>query len=1175
MPDEDQSQRLARRVQELYATDAEFAAAAPDLDVCKAIADSGVRMVDIVRILAQRYADRPALGQRAVKFVQDAAGRTSAQLLPAFDTITYRQLWDSAGRIASALAGHPVQPGDRVCTLGFTSVDYTVVEVALALLGAVSVPLQTSAQRAQLISITDETEPVVIAAAVDYLPAAIELALHGSARPVVTSRVVVFDFRAEVDDHREALAAARAQVADAGSPVVVEPIGDVIESVAAQPTLGPRSDDDDPLSLIVYTSGSTGTPKGAMHLEHLVAMNWQSPARAALGRGHGIPSITLNFLPLSHVGGRGMLFGVLGAGGTAYFVAKSDMSTLLEDIALTRPTQLNLVPRVWDMLFQEYQSQVEARCADGTDRETVENQVKADLRQNLLGGRYVTVLTGSAPISPELGSWVESFTDTHLMNSFGSTESGSVVVDGRVVRPPVIDYKLLDVPELGYFSTDRPHPRGELAVKSRSMFAGYYKRADVTAEVFDPDGFYRTGDIVAETGSDQLVYVDRRNNVLKLSQGEFVTISKLEAVFVDSPLVSQIYVYGNSSRPYVLAVVVPSTEAAARSDAVSLKAKIRRSLDDVAATGGLQSYEIPRDFIIETTPFTLENGLLTGISKLARPKLLQRYGSKLERLYTEHARSQTDELRTLRDSGADLPTLQTVTRAARALLGAADADVQPEAHFTDLGGDSLSALTFANLLRDIFEIDVPVGTIVSPANDLQALAEFIDAAKQPGNQRTSFASVHGARAGQIHAADLTLEKFIDDATLQAAHALPTPVDDVRAVLLTGATGFLGRFLVLQWLERLAPAGGTLVCLVRAKDDAAARKRLDQIFDSGDADLLAHYRDLAAGHLQVLAGDKGQPNLGLNAEVWRRLAETVDTIVDPAALVNHLLPYDQLFEPNVVGTAELIRLALTTKRKPYTYVSTLGVGMQVAPPAFTEDADIRSSSPTRAVDDSYANGYANSKWAGEVLLREAHERWGLPVAVFRSNMIMTDTRYGGQLNLPDTFTRLILSLAATGIAPASFYQRDAEGNRQRTHYDGLPVDFIAQAITTLGPRGGFRTYHVTNPHDDGLGLDEYVDWLIDAGYPISRIDDYDTWFQRFETAVRSLPEKQRQSSVLPLLDAYRQPQTPMNQSFAPVERFRAAVRNKGIGADDDIPHISAPIIVKYVTNLQLLGLLGNG
>ena len=74
-----------------------------------------------------------------------------------------------------------------------------------------------------------------------------------------------------------------------------------------------------------------------------------------------------------------------------------------------------------------------------------------------------------------------------------------------------------------------------------------------------------------------------------------------------------------------------------------------------------------------------------------------------------------------------------------------------------------------------------------------------------------------------------------------------------------------------------------------------------------------------------------------------------------------------------------------------------------------------------VDDSYANGYGNSKWAGEVLLREAHDLCGLPVSVFRCDMIMADTQYAGQLNVPDMFTRLMLSLVATGIAPGSFYE----------------------------------------------------------------------------------------------------------------------------------------------------------
>ena len=120
--------------------------------------------------------------------------------------------------------------------------------------------------------------------------------------------------------------------------------------------------------------------------------------------------------------------------------------------------------------------------------------------------------------------------------------------------------------------------------------------------------------------------------------------------------------------------------------------------------------------------------------------------------------------------------------------------------------------------------------------------------------------------------------------------------------------------------------------------------------------------------------------------------------------------------------------------------------------------------------------------------------------------------------------------------------------------------------------GFETYHVMNPYDDGIGLDEYVDWLIEAGYPIERIPDYSTWVQRFETTLRALPDKQRQASLLPLLHNYQKPERPIRGSIAPADRFRAAVQDAKIGPDKDIPHVSAPVIVKYITDLRLLGLL---
>jgi fatty acid CoA ligase FadD9 len=1156
-------ERLERRVEDLTANDPQFAAARPDPAIATAVEQPGLRLPQIVQIVLDGYADRPALGQRAVEFVKDSkTGRTVLGLLPRFDTITYRELDGRVDALARALTHDCVRTGDRVAALGFNSVDFTTIDIALGRIGAVSVPLQTSAATAQLKPIVIETEPTVFAASVNQLADAAELILSSGHHP---AKLIVFDYHPEVDDEREAVDSARARLADA--TVTVEPLADLLERGRALPATPAVVLDEDALALLVYTSGSTGAPKGAMYPQGNVGKMWRRSSRNWFGATPA--SITLNFMPMSHVMGRGILYGTLGNGGTAYFAAKSDLSTLLEDLELVRPTEMNFVPRIWETLYGEYLRKV----AHGRDAAEVMNE----LAQYQLGGRFIFAMTGSAPTSPELKTWVESLLDMHLLDGYGSTEAGMVLFDGEVQRPPVIDYKLADVPDLGYFATDRPYPRGELLLKTENMFPGYYKRPEITADVFDAQGYYRTGDVVAEVAPNEVVYVDRRNNVLKLAQGEFVTVAKLEAVFGNSPLVRQIYVYGNSAHPYLLAVIVPSEEALSRYGADELKGRIADSLQAVAKEADLQSYEVPRDFLIETTPFTLENGLLTGIRKLAWPKLKQHYGERLEQLYADLAAGQANELSELRRSGDTAPVLQTVSRAAAALLGAAATELTPDAHFTDLGGDSLSALTFGNLLHEIFDIDVPVGVIVSPANDLAAIAGYIEAERQ-GTKRPSFASVHGrfepGQAVEVHAGELTLDKFIDAETLSAATNLPKPATEVRTVLLTGATGFLGRYLALDWLERMDLVDGKVIALVRARSDADARARLDKTFDSGDPKLLAHYRELAADHLEVIAGDKGEANLGLDAATWQRLADTVDLIVDPAALVNHVLPYSELFGPNALGTAELIRIALTGKKKPYTYVSTIGVGDQITPGQFTEDADIRQISATRRVNDSYANGYGNSKWAGEVLLREAHDLCGLPVAVFRCDMILADTTYAGQLNVPDMFTRMMLSLAATGIAPASFYELDAEGNRQRSHYDGLPVEFIAEAISTLGAQNveSFQTYHVMNPYDDGIGMDAFVDWLIEDGNAIQRIADYGDWLPRFEGALRGLPAKQRNASLLPLLHNYQKPEHPINGSMAPTDRFRAAVQDAKVGPDKDIPHITPQIIAKYISDLRLLGLL---
>jgi fatty acid CoA ligase FadD9 len=1168
-----QADRLAWRVVQLYATDPQFQGAEPIPAVTEAARRPGLRLAPLLQTLVEGYAERPALGQRARELRTDpATGRTSAHLLPRFETLSYRDLWARVSAIASSWRHDPIQPlepRDFVATVGFASPEYLIVDLVCAYLGLVSVPLQHSAPVSRMKPIIAEVEPRVLAVSAAYLDLAVESALNSAS----LRRVVVFDYEPEVDDHRENLELARRRLHDAGMPVAIDTLGEVIERGTALP-LEPlySAGTDERLAMILYTSGSTGVPKGAMYTERMLAALWTTSFVSQSDR----PVFNVNFMPLNHLGGRMPLVSSFLAGGTSYFVPKPDLSTLFEDWTLVRPTEMGLVPRVVDMLFQRYRNATDQRHFAGAQPAVAEAEAAAELREQLLGGRVLGGFVSTAPLAREMKDFIESCLDVHIVDGYGLTEVGAVTRDGVLTRPPVIDYKLIDVPELGYFLTDQPYPRGELLVKSQTATPGYYKRPDVTASVFDADGYYRTGDVMAEIEPDRLVYVDRRNNVLKLAQGEFVAVARLEAIFAGAPLVRQIFVYGNSERPYLLAVIVPTTDALQRfaDDAGALKTALSDSLRQTASVAELQSYEVPLDLLIESTPFSTANGLLSGVGKLLRPNLKEHYGARLEQLYADLAAARVDELRALRGAAADHPVIDTLTRATRAVLGSAGDDLDPDAHFTDLGGDSLSALSFSNLLQEIFGVEVPVGVIIGPATNLAQLAEYIKAERGGGSERPTFATVHRQGATQVRASDLTLDKFIDANTLADANTLPRSTGEPHTVLLTGANGYLGRFLCLEWLERLSLTGGKLICIVRGADAATARTRLERVFDSGDPELMRRYHELAAGHLEVLSGDIGDPNLGLEEAAFHRLAARVDLIVHPAALVNHVLPYDQLFGPNVVGTAELIRLAITTRIKPITYLSTVAVALTVAAGEFQEDGDIRSVSPVRAIEQTYASGYANSKWAGEVLLREAHDLCGLPVAVFRSDMILAHSRYVGQLNVPDAFTRLIFSLLATGIAPQSFYETDAAGNRSRAHYDGLPADFVAESIATLGEQAtdGFRSFDVMNPYDDGVSLDTFVDWLNNAGHHIQHVDDYQDWLARFETALRALPDKQRPQTVLPLLGAYQRPEKPLRGAPAPTEVFHAAVRAANVGADKDIPHISAPLIDKYVTDLQHLGLL---
>ncbi len=872
------------------------------------------------------------------------------------------------------------------------------------------------------------------------------------------------------------------------------------------------------IAYLIYTSGTTGVPKGVAVTHRNVTQLLES-LHADLPPGPG--QVWAQWHSLVFDVSVHEIFGALLHGGRLVVVPESvaaspdDLHALL---VAAKVSVLSQTPSAVGMLSpQGLESTALVVAGEACPVEVVDRWAPGRVMINAYGPTEGTVYAAmSAP----------------LVTGSGVVPIGSPVAGAALF---VLDQWLRRVPE-GVV--------GELYIAGGGVACGYVRRAGLTGSRFVACPFgepgarmYRTGDLVSWGADGQLRYVGRADEQVKI-RGFRIELGEVQAALAGVDGVGQAVVIAREDRPgdkrlvgYVTGTVDP---AAARS----------------VLAERLPSYMVPAAIVVlDALPLTV-NGKL---DKRALPA-------------PEY--QDVDRYRAPAD-----PVEEILVDIYAQVLGVERVGVDDS--FFELGGDSLSAMRAIAAINTRLDVRLAVPTLFQ-APSVRGLSQQLGRLASTD----SFTSVHGRGTTEVHADDLTLDKFIDAATLTAAPTLPGPSAEMRTVLLTGATGFLGRYLALEWLERMERVDGTLICLVRAGSDEDARRRLDKTFDSGDPELLRHFRELAEDHLEVIAGDKGEANLGLDQRTWQLLADTVDLIVDPAALVNGVLPYSELFGPNVVGTAELIRMALTTKLKPYTYVSTVDVGDQIEPSAFTEDADIRVISPTRLIDGSYGNGYGNSKWAGEVLLREVNDLCGLPVSVFRSGRIMADTTYGGQLNVPDLFTRMVLSVVATGIAPGSAYQLDSDGNRQRAHYDGLPVGFVAEAIATLGAQvvDGFQTYHVMNPHDDGIGLDEYVDWLIEAGYPIQRIDDFGEWLQRLETALRALPDRQRQHSLqdllLWLLQDSRdfQPFEPTRGSSAPTDRFRAAVQEAKIGPDNDIPHVSAPIIIKYVTDLQLLGLL---
>ena len=301
----------------------------------------------------------------------------------------------------------------------------------------------------------------------------------------------------------------------------------------------------------------------------------------------------------------------------------------------------------------------------------------------------------------------------------------------------------------------------------------------------------------------------------------------------------------------------------------------------------------------------------------------------------------------------------------------------------------------------------------------------------------------------------------------------SPQEPARHVLVTGATGFLCGFLLAELL-RTTPH--TVSCLVRASSAAEGLERLR-------ANLTGYglWEAPFADRIEVVTGDLELPLLGLSATDFEALARRVEVIYHGGAIVDFIQPYERLRAANVNGTHEVVRLALQGGRVPLNLISTIGI------------FDTCNQTGLRAVGEQdvpdeaagFRNGYGESKWIAERLVRQAGQR-GLPIRVFRPGVVGGSTTTGAWQ--PDLMATLLTTYARQGAA----IQPVADGM-----LDAAPVDYVARAILHISnsPNSVGGVFHLTNPRPTPWG--DVYEALGRIGHPVEPVP-YATWLKNLES-----------------------------------------------------------------------------
>ena len=376
-------------------------------------------------------------------------------------------------------------------------------------------------------------------------------------------------------------------------------------------------------------------------------------------------------------------------------------------------------------------------------------------------------------------------------------------------------------------------------------------------------------------------------------------------------------------------------------------------------------------------------------------------------------------------------------------------------NFFELGGHSLLSVELLTAIKGTFQVDLPLLCLFK-APTIAALAQAIDVAQRLGVDATIDSTI---------SIDLYAEAVLDPTIClgSIAHQLP---EEPKQIFLTGATGFLGAFLLEDLLKQTQ---ANIYCLVRATSLEAGKQKI--------CDNLTHYslsdRSFDSRIIPVL-GDLSKPFFGLHEQQFQHLAGILDVIYHAGASVNLIYPYTALRAANVIGTQEVLRLASQIKIKPVHFISTLDV-FQASMYAQANTIWEQDQLPHC---EGLSDGYSQSKWVAEKLMMAARSR-GLPVCIYRPGMITGHSQTGAS-KTDDLACRLIAGFIQMGSAP------DLDVELSLT-----PVDYVSSAIVHLSqqPSSLGKAFHLVNPQP--IHLSNLVAQINNFGFPVQQIA-YDKW-----------------------------------------------------------------------------------